>query len=142
MNALKDMVLGRPASLVSTFRWSYYTILNLMSRAEGQFTAEHVIRNSFHQFQYEKVSSELKFFYATFYATSLCITTEWISDFAPSLGFTRHGEKDFNAWRGSCHAWCLWRGKIFFIVFFDYYFDWKAFSTCYFINVGQGCWVS
>ncbi|PSS36362.1 DExH-box ATP-dependent RNA helicase [Actinidia chinensis var. chinensis] len=54
MNSLKDMVLGRPAPLVSTFRLSYYTILNLMSRAEGQFTAEHVIRNSFHQFQYEK----------------------------------------------------------------------------------------
>ncbi|KAK7841729.1 dexh-box atp-dependent rna helicase dexh10 [Quercus suber] len=54
MNALKDMVLGKPAPLVSTFRLSYYSILNLMSRAEGQFTAEHVIKNSFHQFQYEK----------------------------------------------------------------------------------------
>lgn len=58
MNSLKDMVLGKPAPLVSTFRLSYYSILNLMSRAEGQFTAEHVIRNSFHQFQYEKVSTE------------------------------------------------------------------------------------
>lgn len=57
MNTLKDMVLGKPAPLVSTFRLSYYSILNLMSRAEGQFTAEHVIRHSFHQFQYEKVSS-------------------------------------------------------------------------------------
>ena len=55
MNALKEMVLGKPAPLVSTFRLSYYSILNLMSRAEGQFTAEHVIKNSFHQFQYEKV---------------------------------------------------------------------------------------
>ena len=55
MNTLKDMVLGKPAPLLSTFRLSYYSILNLMSRAEGQFTAEHVIRNSFHQFQYEKV---------------------------------------------------------------------------------------
>lgn len=55
MNTLKDMVLGKPAPLVSTFRLSYYSILNLMSRAEGQFTAEHVIKNSFHQFQYEKV---------------------------------------------------------------------------------------
>ncbi|KAK9060592.1 hypothetical protein SSX86_021298 [Deinandra increscens subsp. villosa] len=54
MNTLKDMVLGKPAPLVSTFRLSYYSILNLMRRAEGQFTAEHVIRNSFHQFQYEK----------------------------------------------------------------------------------------
>ncbi|GLT97432.1 hypothetical protein SLE2022_149980 [Rubroshorea leprosula] len=54
MNMLKDMVLGKPAPLVSTFRLSYYSILNLMSRAEGQISAEHVIRNSFHQFQYEK----------------------------------------------------------------------------------------
>ncbi|XVF19120.1 hypothetical protein REPUB_Repub11eG0082100 [Reevesia pubescens] len=59
MNTLKDMVLGKPAPLVSTFRLSYYSILNLMSRAEGQITAEHVIRNSFHQFQYEKVLPDI-----------------------------------------------------------------------------------
>ncbi|GMP47214.1 hypothetical protein CsSME_00015073 [Camellia sinensis var. sinensis] len=59
MNTLKDMVLGKPAPLVSTFRLSYYSILNLMSRAEGQFTAEHVIRNSFHQFQYEKALPDM-----------------------------------------------------------------------------------
>lgn len=62
MNTLKEMVLGKPAPLVSTFRLSYYSILNLMSRAEGQFTAEHVIKNSFHQFQYEKVLFDLFFF--------------------------------------------------------------------------------
>ncbi|XP_051131807.1 DExH-box ATP-dependent RNA helicase DExH10 [Andrographis paniculata] len=59
MNTLKDMVLGKPAPLVSTFRLSYYSILNLMSRSEGQFTAEHVIRNSFHQFQYEKALPDI-----------------------------------------------------------------------------------
>ncbi|KAE8665563.1 Protein HUA ENHANCER 2 [Hibiscus syriacus] len=59
MNTLKDMVLGKPAPLVSTFRLSYYSILNLMSRAEGQMTAEHVIRNSFHQFQYEKTLPDI-----------------------------------------------------------------------------------
>ncbi|GMH10728.1 hypothetical protein Nepgr_012569 [Nepenthes gracilis] len=59
MNALRNMVLGKPAPLVSTFRLSYYSILNLMCRAEGQFTAEHVIRNSFHQFQYEKALPEI-----------------------------------------------------------------------------------
>ncbi|EPS63959.1 hypothetical protein M569_10822, partial [Genlisea aurea] len=59
MNTLKEMVLGRPAPLVSTFRLSYYSILNLMSRAEGQLTAEHVIKNSFHQFQYEKALPEV-----------------------------------------------------------------------------------
>ncbi|XP_059277438.1 DExH-box ATP-dependent RNA helicase DExH10-like isoform X2 [Lycium ferocissimum] len=59
MDDLKDMVLGKPAPLISTFRLSYYTILNLMSRAEGQFTAEHVIKNSFHQFQYEKALPDI-----------------------------------------------------------------------------------
>ncbi|XP_070033422.1 DExH-box ATP-dependent RNA helicase DExH10-like [Nicotiana tomentosiformis] len=59
MDNLKDMVLGKPAPLVSTFRLSYYTILNLMSRSEGQFTAEHVIKNSFHQFQYEKALPDI-----------------------------------------------------------------------------------
>uniref|UniRef100_A0A803LZ11 RNA helicase n=1 Tax=Chenopodium quinoa TaxID=63459 RepID=A0A803LZ11_CHEQI len=60
MNSLRDMVLGKPAPLVSTFRLSYYSILNLMCRAEGQFTAEHVIRNSFHQFQHEKTLPEIE----------------------------------------------------------------------------------
>ncbi|KAF6167318.1 hypothetical protein GIB67_043179 [Kingdonia uniflora] len=59
MNTLKDMVLGKPAPLISTFRLSYYSILNLLCRAEGQFTAEHVIRNSFHQFQYEKALPDI-----------------------------------------------------------------------------------
>ncbi|GAB2222920.1 hypothetical protein Droror1_Dr00017051 [Drosera rotundifolia] len=59
MNALRNMVLGKPAPLISTFRLSYYSILNLMCRAEGQFTAEHVIKNSFHQFQYEKSLPEI-----------------------------------------------------------------------------------
>ncbi|GJN07285.1 hypothetical protein PR202_ga25105 [Eleusine coracana subsp. coracana] len=59
MSVIKEMVLGKPAPLISTFRLSYYTILNLMSRVEGQFTAEHVIRNSFHQFQYEKALPEI-----------------------------------------------------------------------------------
>ncbi|XVE71946.1 hypothetical protein DITRI_Ditri10aG0191600 [Diplodiscus trichospermus] len=59
MTTLKDMVLGKPAPLVSTFRLSYYSILNLMSRAEGRITAEHVIKNSFHQFQYEKALPDI-----------------------------------------------------------------------------------
>ncbi|GAB2276148.1 Helix-loop-helix protein 2 [Dionaea muscipula] len=59
MDSLRNMMLGKPAPLVSTFRLSYYSILNLMCRAEGQFTAEHVIKNSFHQFQYEKALPEI-----------------------------------------------------------------------------------
>ncbi|XP_013586713.1 PREDICTED: protein HUA ENHANCER 2 [Brassica oleracea var. oleracea] len=60
MDVLKDMMLGKPAPLLSTFRLSYYTILNLLSRAEGQFTAEHVIKHSFHQFQYEKALPDIE----------------------------------------------------------------------------------
>ncbi|RCV13588.1 hypothetical protein SETIT_2G357400v2 [Setaria italica] len=54
MSVIKDMVIGKLAPLVSTSRLSYCSILNLMNRVEGQFTSEHVTRNSFHQFQYEK----------------------------------------------------------------------------------------
>ncbi|KAL3322548.1 hypothetical protein AABB24_039914 [Solanum stoloniferum] len=59
MDNLKDMVSGKPDPLVSSFRLSYYSILNLLSRTEGQFTAEHVIKNSFHQFQYEKALPDI-----------------------------------------------------------------------------------
>uniref|UniRef100_A0A0D6QTS0 Helicase C-terminal domain-containing protein n=1 Tax=Araucaria cunninghamii TaxID=56994 RepID=A0A0D6QTS0_ARACU len=60
MKTCKEMILGKPAPLVSTFRLSYYTLLNLMSRAEGQFDLEHVIKNSFHQFQHEKALPEVE----------------------------------------------------------------------------------
>ncbi|GJR12032.1 hypothetical protein Tco_0794684 [Tanacetum coccineum] len=49
MNTLMDIVLGKPTLLVSTFRLSYYSILNLMRRSKGQFTTKHVIKNSFHR---------------------------------------------------------------------------------------------
>ncbi|MCO5558510.1 hypothetical protein L7F22_012095 [Adiantum nelumboides] len=60
MTTCKDLVLGKPAPLVSTFRLSYFTLLNLMSRTEGQFDAEYVIRNSFHQFQHDKALPDVK----------------------------------------------------------------------------------
>lgn len=55
MKTCQEMIQGTAAPLVSTFRLSYYSLLNLMSRAEGQFNSEHVIRHSFHQFQHDKV---------------------------------------------------------------------------------------
>eukprot|EP00897_Mesotaenium_endlicherianum_P003950 jgi/Mesen1/3583/ME000020S03113 len=55
-----DMILGKPAPLESSFRLSYYTLLNLMSRAEGKFNIEHVIAHSFHQFQHEKQVPEVQ----------------------------------------------------------------------------------
>lgn len=56
MKTCQEMIQGAAAPLVSTFRLSYYSLLNLMSRAEGH-DSEHVIRHSFHQFQHDKVIS-------------------------------------------------------------------------------------
>jgi hypothetical protein len=55
LDTCKEMMLGKPAPLESTFKLSYYTLLNLMSRADGQFGAEHAIQHSFLQFLHEKV---------------------------------------------------------------------------------------
>lgn len=111
MNTLKDMVLGKPAPLLSTFRLSYYSILNLMSRAEGQFTAEHVIKNSFHQFQYEKVWP-----ISCVWLLSIRFL-QWLTVFntstAASSDFTWHWEKSLKTWRRSCCARCFWRSKCF-----------------------------
>ena len=51
----RGMILGKPAPLESSFRLTYYALLNLMSRAEGQMSTEYVIQRSFHQFQHDKV---------------------------------------------------------------------------------------
>ena len=46
---------GKPSPLVSSFRLSYYTLLNLMRRSEeAESRMEHVIKNSFQQFQQER----------------------------------------------------------------------------------------
>lgn len=45
---------GKAGPLISSFKLSYYTLLNLMRRLEGGGQdMEHVIRCSFQQFQYE-----------------------------------------------------------------------------------------
>ncbi|TVU34027.1 hypothetical protein EJB05_15848 [Eragrostis curvula] len=56
MGVIKEMVFGKPSRLIRSTIWlSYYTSLNLViSCTEGQFEAEHVIRNSFPLFFYEK----------------------------------------------------------------------------------------
>uniref|UniRef100_A0A7I4EC59 Exosome RNA helicase MTR4-like stalk domain-containing protein n=1 Tax=Physcomitrium patens TaxID=3218 RepID=A0A7I4EC59_PHYPA len=54
MKTCQEVIQGTAASLVSTFHLSYYTLLNLMSYAKGQFKFEHVIRHSFHSFQHDK----------------------------------------------------------------------------------------
>lgn len=46
---------GKPSPLVSSFRLSYYTLLNLMRRTEQSgHDIEYVIQRSFEQFQYER----------------------------------------------------------------------------------------
>lgn len=56
LEACRGMMLGKPSPLESSFRLTYYALLNLMARAEGQFTTEYVIAHSFHQFQHDRVS--------------------------------------------------------------------------------------
>ncbi|XP_002963518.2 DExH-box ATP-dependent RNA helicase DExH10 [Selaginella moellendorffii] len=60
VSTCREMILGKPAPLVSTFRLSYYSLLNLMSRAEGHFDMEYVMKHSFHQFQHEKNVPEME----------------------------------------------------------------------------------
>lgn len=50
-----SFVQGKPSPLLSSFRLSYYTLLNLMKRVEGgTHDLEYVIANSFQQFQQEQ----------------------------------------------------------------------------------------
>lgn len=45
---------GKPNPLLSSFRLSYYTLLNLLKRVEGGTDSlEYVIAHSFQQFQQE-----------------------------------------------------------------------------------------
>eukprot|EP00899_Mesostigma_viride_P011889 jgi/Mesvir1/20700/Mv14899-RA.2 len=53
METCRNMMLGKPEPLMSTFHLSYYTLLNLMVRADGEMNALSVIQRSFHQFQHE-----------------------------------------------------------------------------------------
>lgn len=51
----RAMIRGKANPLISSFRLSYYTLLNLMRRVEGSGAdAEYVISHSFSQFQHEK----------------------------------------------------------------------------------------
>ena len=49
------MISGRPMPLLSKFKLSYYTLLNLTKRLEGGMDQmEHLIAHSFQQFQQEQ----------------------------------------------------------------------------------------
>jgi len=54
-------VQGKPSPLLSSFKLSYYTLLNLLRRAEGSGRSmEYVIQRSFQQFQFERTLPALQ----------------------------------------------------------------------------------
>lgn len=63
----RQIMFGKPGNLVSSFKLSYYTLLNLMRRPEaGTADLEVVVRNSFSQFQRERAAPAVSFFYWVF----------------------------------------------------------------------------
>ena len=54
-HACREIVTGKPLPLMSKFRLSYYTLLNILRRLEGSGQSmEYVIARSFQQFQFEQ----------------------------------------------------------------------------------------
>ena len=51
---LVHMTCGTGSALMSEFKLTYYSILNLLRRASGEEDAEYVIQRSFHQFQHTR----------------------------------------------------------------------------------------
>lgn len=50
----REVVMGKPSPLLSSFKLTYYTLLNLLRRAEGSGQdMEYVIKRSFQQHQFE-----------------------------------------------------------------------------------------
>jgi len=57
----RGIVQGKPSPLLSSFKLSYYTLLNLLRRAEGSGRSmEYVIQRSFQQFQFERTLPALQ----------------------------------------------------------------------------------
>ena len=60
-DAFKEIVKGTASPLVSSFKLSYYTLVNVLRHLEGTGKSiEYVISRSFSQFQYEKQMPGLK----------------------------------------------------------------------------------
>ena len=58
----RSMLLGDPAPLKSSFKLSYYTLLNLLRRVEGtEQSMDDVIKKSFQQFQHERMVPKVEF---------------------------------------------------------------------------------
>ena len=57
----EEITFGKPSPLKSSFKLSYYTLLNLMRRVEGGTEGlEYVISNSFQQFQQNQRRPEVR----------------------------------------------------------------------------------
>ena len=54
----RQLMLGSTAPLKSSFKLSFYTLLNVMRRAAGEVDMEAIIAKSFHQFQHEQALPE------------------------------------------------------------------------------------
>ena len=54
----RQLMLGTTAPLKSSFKLSFYTLLNVMRRAAGEVDMEAIIAKSFHQFQHEQALPE------------------------------------------------------------------------------------
>ena len=58
--ACRAIVTGKPLPLLSKFKLSYYTLLNILRRLEGSGQdIEYVIARSFQQFQFERSLPEV-----------------------------------------------------------------------------------
>ncbi|KXZ46677.1 hypothetical protein GPECTOR_41g641 [Gonium pectorale] len=58
----KGIMMGKPSPLLSSFKLTYYTMLNMLRRLEGSEagSTEFVIRHSFQQFQQERQVPQLE----------------------------------------------------------------------------------
>lgn len=82
----RGLVKGKPSPIVSSFKLTYYTLLNLIKRAEGGHQSmEHVIRHSFQQYQQERglplVRTQLDGLktHRLSYFDNVCWTNSWTS---------------------------------------------------------------
>ena len=79
--------MGAPNPLMSSFRLSYYTLLNLMRRMESSgYDMEHVIKCSFQQYQFESSQPGVSLFVTLNDNTACRTPNRSIRSKAASLG--------------------------------------------------------
>ena len=60
METAQTLMKGATAPLVSSFKLTYYTLLNVLKRSAGEIDMQRVIAKSFHQFQHDKALPEAR----------------------------------------------------------------------------------